>query len=429
MRKFIFLHGLAAGLSMLVLLLPPAAAQELVLDSLIQEALRVNPDLHAVRLSYEAADAQVPQVGSLPDPMLKVALSNVPTDSWAMDRTPMSGTELMLTQKIPFPGKLGLKKNVARDLARKAESKWESARDFVVAELKHNYYQLYLLQKSIQVTQENKALLQDFAQIASTRYSVGKGIQQDVLKAQVEVSKMTDKLITLQEAKSVAQARINVLLNRSPQDPLGRPQDLVFRKMDLREKQLQDLALDSNPALLGMAFSVKASESSYRLARREYLPDFTLSVSYRMRDEVKMDPVRGVNFFSASAGINIPLYSWSKQKRKVQQKELELESARRTFDSRENTLKLGVSRLFYSLVRYQEEVQLYQTAILPQARQSLESARSAYQVDKVDFLTLLNNQVTLYNYEIAYHQALSSYFITVARLEEMVGRPLLEQGE
>jgi cobalt-zinc-cadmium efflux system outer membrane protein len=254
-------------------------------------------------------------------------------------------------------------------------------------------------------------------------------LQQDVLKAQVEVSKMIDKLITLQEAKSVAQARINVLLNRSPQDPLGRPQDLVFRKMELTEKQLQDLALDSNPALLGMAFSVKASESSYRLARREYLPDFTLSVSYRMRDEVKMDPVRGVNFLSASAGINIPLYFWSKQKRKVQQKELELESARRTFDSRENTLKLGVSRLFYSLVRYQEEVQLYQTAILPQARQSLESARSAYQVDKVDFLTLLNNQVTLYDYEIAYHQALSSYSITVARLEEMVGRPLLEQGE
>lgn len=429
MRTVFLRCGLAVGLVLLVPMLGYSQTGELRLDSLIAEAQRVNPDLAAARLRYEAFEAKVPRAGSLPDPILKATLSNLPTHTWELDQTPMSGIEFMFTQRIPFPGKLGLKRSAARSLAGRAEKEYESAREFVIGELKRGYYQLYLLEESIQITQRNKDLLRDFAQIASTRYSVGKGLQQDVLKAQVEVSKMTDKLITLQEAKSVAQARINVLLNRSPQDPLGRPQDLVFRKMELTEKQLQDLALDSNPALLGMAFSVKASESSYRLARREYLPDFTLSVSYRMRDEVKMDPVRGVNFLSASAGINIPLYFWSKQKRKVQQKELELESARRTFDSRENTLKLGVSRLFYSLVRYQEEVQLYQTAILPQARQSLESARSAYQVDKVDFLTLLNNQVTLYDYEIAYHQALSSYFITVARLEEMVGRPLLEQGE
>jgi cobalt-zinc-cadmium efflux system outer membrane protein len=429
LRKFLFLHGLATGLIMLILLGPPAAAQELVLDSLIQEALRVNPDLQGARLRYEAFDAKVPQAGSLPDPMFKVALSNVPTDSWAMDRTPMSGTELMLTQKIPFPGKLGLKKNVARDLARKAESEYESARDFVVAELKHNYYQLYLLQKSIDITQKNKALLQDFAQIASTRYSVGKGIQQDALKAQVEVSKMTDRLISLEEMGSLTRAKINILLDREPQSRLGEVGEPSFREMEYSEEELQNLALATNPALKGMGFSVRAAQSAHRLARRDYLPDFNLSVSYRLREEVMMDPVRGVDFFSASAGINIPLYFWSKQKRKVQQKELELESARRALDSRENNLRLGVSRLFYSLVRYQEQIQLYQSAILPQARQSLESARSAYQVDKVDFLTLLNNQVTLYNYEIAYHQALSSYFITIARLEEMVGRPLLEQGE
>ena len=142
-----------------------------------------------------------------------------------------------------------------------------------------------------------------------------------------------------------------------------------------------------------------------------------------------MDPVRGVNFFSASAGINLPLYFWSKQKKKVQEKALDLESARRKYESRENGLKFNVSRLFYSLDKYAQEVELYRTAILPQARQSLESARSGYQVDKVDFLTLVNNQLTLYNYEMAYHHALSSYFMTMAKLEEGVGKPLLAKGE
>jgi len=420
---------LALSLSVSVPVSASSLAQELVLDSLISEALQANPDLAAAKLRYQAFEAKVPQAGSWPDPMFKTVFSNLPTDSWAMDQTPMSGIELMFTQKIPFPGKLGLKKNATRSMARKAEKEYESAEDFVISGLNQNYYRLVLLERSIEITEKNKVLLEDFARIAQTRYSVGKGVQQDVLKAQVEVSKMMDKLISLDEMNKMARAKINVLLNRQPQDGLGQPKELTFRGLNYSEEELQNLAVGTNPALKGMGLSVEASRSAYRLSRREYLPDFTFSVSYRLRDEVQMDPVRGVNFFSASAGINIPLYFWSKQKKKVQEKELNLESARRKYESKENNLKYNVSRLFYSLSRYTQEVELYRSAILPQARGSLESAKSGYQVDKVDFLTLVNNQLTLYKYEIAYHQALSSYFMAIAKLEEMVGRSLFAEGE
>jgi outer membrane protein TolC len=420
---------LALSLSVPVPVSASGLAQELVLDSLVAEALRANPDLAAAKLRYQAFEAKVPQAGSWPDPMFKTVFSNLPTDSWAMDRTPMSGIELMFTQKVPFPGKLGLKKNATRSMAHKAREEYESAEDFVISELKQNYYRLVLLERSIEITRNNKLLLENFARIAQTRYSVGKGVQQDVLKAQVEVSKMMDKLISLEEMNKTVRAKINVLLDREPQHSLGEPQELIFSKLDYTEEELQNLAVGSNPALKGMGLSVEASRSAYRLSRREYWPDFTFSVSYRLRDEVQMDPVRGVNFFSASAGINIPLYFWSKQRKKVQEKELNLESARQRYESRENNLKFKVSRLFYSMSKYTQEVELYRSAILPQARQSLESARSGYQVDKVDFLTLLNNQLTLYKYEIAYHQALSSYFMTIARLEEMVGRSLFMEGE
>lgn len=429
MRKILLLSLLTACLYNNTIISASSSAQDLILDSLIAEVLRDNPDIGAAKLRYEAFEAKVPQVGALPDPMFKAVVSNVPTDSPSMNRTPMSGIELMLTQNVPFPGKLGLKRSAARNLAGKATKDYEATRNFIISELKQNFYQLYLLQKSIQITQKNKALLQDFAKVASTRYAVGKGLQQDVLKAQVEVSKMTDKLISLEVMRKMVQAKINILLNRSPQDSLGKSEELDFRQMNYSEEELQNMALGANPSLQGMDFLVKATKSSYRLAHREYWPDFSFSVSYRLRDEVKMDPVKGVNFFSASAGISIPLHFWSKQKKKVQEKKLDWESAERNYESMRNNTKFGVSRLFYSLSRFQEEVELYQSAILPQSRQSLESAKSAYQVDKVDFLTLLNNQVTLYNYEIAYHQALSSYFMTIAKLEEMVGRPLLIKGE
>lgn len=424
---------LGCGLLICLMLLAPTSessrAGELLLDSLVAEALRANPDLAAARLRYRAFEAKVPQAGSLPDPMLKVTISNLPTDTWELDRTPMSGIEFMITQTIPFPGKLGLKKNAARNLAGMVEKEYESARDFVAGELKRNYYQLYWLEKSIQITRKNKRLLEDFANIASTRYSVGEGLQQDLLKAQVEVSKMTDRLISLEEMGKTVRAKINVLLDRDPQASLGEPGELNLPEISYSEEELQNMAVNSNPALRGMGFSVRAKEFSYRLSRRQYLPDFTLSAGYRIRDEVNMDPVRGVDFFSASVGISVPFYFWSKQKKNVQEKRLDWESAGQKYRNMENGTKLAVSRLFYSLVRYGEEVRLYSTAILPQARQSLESARSAYQVGKIDFLTLLSNQATLYNYEIAYHQALSSYFVTLADMEQVLGVSLLEEGE
>ncbi|MGB2990929.1 MAG: TolC family protein, partial [Candidatus Zixiibacteriota bacterium] len=185
---------LAVSMSLLVPDSGSGLAQELILDSLVAQTLRANPDLAAAKLRYQAFEAKVPQAGSWPDPMFKTVFSNLPTDSWAMDRTPMSGIELMFTQKIPFPGKLGLKKDATRSMARKAEKEYESAEDFVISELKQNYYRLHLLDRSIGITQNNKLLLEGFAGIAQTRYSVGKGVQQDVLKAQVEVSKMIDKL-------------------------------------------------------------------------------------------------------------------------------------------------------------------------------------------------------------------------------------------
>jgi outer membrane protein TolC len=148
-----------------------------------------------------------------------------------------------------------------------------------------------------------------------------------------------------------------------------------------------------------------------------------------MKNDPSMDPSAARNFMSFSAGVELPLYFWSKQNKRVREKSLDLKSSRQKYEGMKNNLKFDVSMLSYSLKKYEKEIELYQTAILPQARQSFESAQSAYQVGKIDFLTLLDNQITLYNYQIAYHQALSSYYQTSAQLEEMAGKPLIQKGE
>jgi outer membrane protein TolC len=137
-----------------------------------------------------------------------------------------------------------------------------------------------------------------------------------------------------------------------------------------------------------------------------------------------MDPTAERNFVSASAGLELPLYFWSKQKKKVSEKNYDLKSSQQKYEGMKNDLKFMVSEQFYALNKYSEQIELYQTSILPQARSSLESAQTGYQVGKIDFMALLDNQMTLYNYEIGYYLALSSYYQTVTKLEEVVGKPL-----
>lgn len=157
------------------------------LDELISQALQANPDLKSAQARYKAFEARVPQAGALPDPMFMVNYANAPWRSLALDKMEMSGIELGLSQGIPLL-KLGPMKNLARQMAEKERQDYNSLRNYVTSQVKQNFYDLFFWQKAIDITQQNKIFLEDLSKIASVKYSVGEGLQQDVLKAQVEVS-------------------------------------------------------------------------------------------------------------------------------------------------------------------------------------------------------------------------------------------------
>ena len=393
------------------------------LDQLVNQALQANPDLKSAEARYKSYLARVPQAGALPDPMFMFGYSNVPRTSLALDQMEMSGIELGLSQEIPFL-KLGLMKKSARQMAESQKQSYAALKNFLVSQVKQNYYDLWLWQKSIEIAGQNKSLLENLAEVASVKYSVGEGLQQDVLKAQVEVSMLLDKLLMLEEQKKTTQAKLNILLNRLPQDSIQVTEEPGFVDFPKSETELQELALESNPELAGMQAMVKASQTEHQLAKREYLPDLDLGATYMIRKNRADDMLRGEDLLSFRATINLPLYFWSRQSKKVSETKWQWQSSQSQLQQMSNQVKYQISSMFYEQQRAKKQVELYQTALLPQARQSLESARAAYQVNKVDFLTLLDNQVTVLNYEIGSHQALTEYLKAIAQLEEMIGKSL-----
>ncbi len=393
------------------------------LNELIEEAVAQNPRLQAFQSAWQADLAAVPQAGALPDPGLSLTSMNLPIDNFVFDQEPMSGKQVGLKQMIPFPGKLWLKEDMAQKEAETAQAKYNEIKNELIKKVKQAYYDLYYVDQAIATTQKNYHLLTQFVDIAATKYSVGKGLQQDVLKSQVELSSFTDRLINLRQKRAALVARLNALLNRPSAQKIGAISDVSFRPVRLKKDSLIALLPSSRPLLKAWQAQLEKSRQKTALARRGYWPDFTLNVAYTQRD-VLQNGAGGVDYFSAGISLNVPLYFWRKQRKQVQQSRLLSQRVGLTYSDTQNQIEAQLEAVFSDLQKNKELAELYKDGIVPQASQSLESALIGYQTDKVDFLTLINNQMTLFKFELEYARIVSAYFKTFAELEFIVGTPL-----
>ena len=388
--------------------------------SLIGEALSGNPDYLALQNQWHAAKAQVPQAGALPDPTLGLALGNLPVNSFAFDQEPMTGKKLSLMQMLPFPGKLGTKQDIAGFQAQALEQQVREFSNQLVKNVKLAYYTIFLIDKSITIVKRNKGLLQQFIRIAETKYAVGKGLQQDVLKAQVELSKLTDKLISLNQMRATAGFKLNTLLNR-PTDAVVPTIDSVAQSaLPQSLDELKSIGLNQRPLLLGWQMLIEKSTKATRLAKLSYLPDFSLGVAYTQRNDLANGMIMH-DFFSAEVKLNLPIWFFRKQSKLVEEKQYAAKSIQEKFQQIKNQVSFQIEDNYQELQKHSTLLELYRTGIIPQASQSLNAALAGYQVDKVDFLTLINNQMTLFNYELEYYRVLAEHEKTMAKLEAAVG--------
>ena len=246
-------------------------------DQLVDEALQNNPEILAAKKRWEVFKEKIPQASALEDPMFSFGIINLPTNFSFKDED-MTMKEFSISQKVPFPGKRPLMREMASKEAEAVSTEIQSKMHQIIKDVKTAYYDLSHVYRTTEVAQRNKKILEDFAKIAETRYSVGEGIQQDVFKAHVEVSKMVDELIMLSQRKRALEAKLNTLLNRPPETPMGEPEEVIFRKFSFTLEELQKMALEMNPTLKGMKKMIEAKEKAYALAKREYYPDFKFLV-------------------------------------------------------------------------------------------------------------------------------------------------------
>ncbi|MBN2009451.1 TolC family protein [candidate division KSB1 bacterium] len=412
------------SLIIIIIIASPSMAQDmeksLNLDQMINEALKNNPEYISFQHQWHATEAQIPQAGALPDPTLGFALANLPVNSFAFDQEPMTGKKISLMQMFPFPGKLGTKQDIADYQAQVVGKQVEEAGNMLIKNVKSAYFTIFILDKSIEIVERNKGLMQQFVQVAETKYSVGKGLQQDVLKAQVEVSKLTDKLISLQQKRTSVALRLNTLLNRDINSPVPKLADFEPTPFQLSIEAVQDLGTNHRPLLTSWQFMVEKSKSATKLARMNYLPDISVGVAYTQRNDLSSG-MKMYDFFSTEVNVSVPLYFFKKQSKQIEETQLTANSIEDRYQQVKNEIQFQIEDAFNELHKNATLIDLYKTGIILQATQALKSAQSGYQVDKVDFLTLLNNQVTLFNYETEYYRVLTDYEKALAELEAAVG--------
>ena len=287
--------------------------------------------------------------------------------------------------------------------------------------VKEAYYQLYAVDKSLEIVAKNLRILSDFTTIAESWYSVGQGVQQDIFKAALEKSKLLELQITLKQQRTSLEATLNYLLFRPEATPVGRIADFRLPTLSLTSRQLNERAFDQRPQLKSLTTLANKGETARELALKESYPDFNLSLEYMFREESMNDP--GYNMFSLGVTFNLPLQRERRQAM-VAEASSETVMSREELNAFKNSIAYSVNDLLAQMERRRKLVELYQGGIIPQAEQSLESAVISYKVNKVDFLTLLDGRVNLFNYERELYDSLADYMMKLAQLEAVVGMEL-----
>lgn len=392
--------------------------------SAVEVAVSDNPNLAEVQERYKALLEVPSQVGALPDPMVSLNAMNFPTDSFDRDQEPMTQLQVGISQVIPFPGKLGLKEEAAAYDAKAAGHSVDEVRLQLVKNVKSKWWQLYYLDRALDTVKNNQVLLRQFITVAQTKYETGKGLQQDVLLAQLELSRLMDQEIQLSAIRRNQAIKLNILMDRPANDVVVLP-DQVSKLMPalVDESALYLQAESSRPLLKKMETKIEAAESRLDLAKRDYYPNFKLGVTYGDRTGDNPPPMGGSrsDFFSVMVGVKIPLYSGRKQSKAVSQRSSELQMNHYALLDEKGMVMAAISSAVTDYQEAKQQFSLYGSGIVPQAQQTVQSMLAGYQVSEVDFLNLVRSQMTLFNYELQYWKALSDAKQALVRLEAAVG--------
>jgi outer membrane protein TolC len=400
----------------------PMAAVPGQLGALVGEALENNPEIRAALREREAAQHRISPAEALDDPVLEAGVINAPLASSTFNREDMTMKMIGLSQRLPFPGKRGLRKDVAAKDAEAVGYGYQETINRVVRDLKVAYFDLGLTLERIRIVEKNKLILEDLLHIAERHYGVGLGSQADALKAQTQVSRIADELLRLGREQPAIEAELIRVLGRSANVAVPAREPLQLQEENLNLESLRAIALAQRPQLLALQSIVSRNEKALDLARINYYPDFDVRLAYGQRDNM-LDGSRRPDMVTLTVAMNLPVWRENKLEPRVAEALALRNQAQSMYEAQRNEVAARLRQQAALAEQNLKSARLYQSAILPQARLTVESALSGYRVNRVDFLTLLDSQMTVFNYEVGLATAIANYNKALAEIDLLIGKP------
>ncbi len=377
-----------------------------------------NPGLKSVFYKWKSDLEKTGYVGALPDPMIVYGyfIENAET------RVGPQNQKFSLRQNIPWFGTLGDKKDVAFEMSNVSFKKFQAALLKLSYQVKSAYYDLYFLGKEIEITKENIELLLFWESVARTTYKVGLSQHPDVIKAQVELGKLEDRMLTLEDKVRPLKARLYAVMNISDTTDLQIPELIKFQEETAVDKNYIEQVLNNNPNLNAVKHLIAKEEHALQLANKSSLPNFTLGIDYIETGEA-LNPLldeSGKDPWIASVGINVPLW-FGKNNSKKSEAKAKKRSAEYLLKDKENQLRAMTERIIFQHDDALRKVQLYRDGLLPKAEQSLNASYTSYQAGKADFLNVLDAQRQLLNFQLMLDRSKTNLAKRKAEIDMLTG--------
>jgi len=405
-----------------------AFADDLKLQELIDEALKNNHDLIVSNLKVNTSKYRIPQVQSLPDPMFMFGYQNEGWNRYTMGE--MQGAQWMFSasQMFPFPGKLGLKGEMASRDSESLKALYDYAKFVTIVRVKELYNDLFLTHKNMDLIKDRVSLFSRIEDAALARYSSGMSPQQvvdstlrEVLMAQTEKYMLIEKEEMLKQKQQSIEAMLNSTVGRDVNSPLGRPVEPVYIKYNYSMDELIKMSFENSPVIKSKEKMIASADAKVKMTEKEYYPDFTLAASvFKRRGEFQ-------DMWSLTSTINIPIFYKTKQKMAVLEAESALSEAQHELEATKFMLSSGI-RDNYSMLRASEKLmELYKSGLIPKTYQDFELAISGYITGKVEALTVITRLKLLIDYELLYWGQFVEREKALARLEALTGGNLLSR--
>jgi outer membrane protein TolC len=407
---FLSSPGLAAGL----IWAPPH------LEPLIAEALENNRSIRSFAARAKAFKTRIPAASALPDPKLGFAVQSLPTDSFAFDQEPMTQKQIFVEQTVPWLSKLELRSETAAGKAVQKMAELKAIRLELAREVAVAWYELGYVAESQQINNEMFELVRRIRRDAESRYAVGRGQQQDIFQAEVELSGLKDEAIRLETLRKSIEDRLHELTNRERYRSLEPPSQLPEPDFRFSAPALAENALVQNPKLRELKAAIDSARAETGLAEKEFYPDFNVRLSYGQRDQDRTGRELP-DFFSVAVALDIPL--WHKKKQSI-----ELAAAmddQRSVQSRYQDLKSRLPYTIHSLTSKIDDTRrryrLYTDELIPQAEQRARSALDAYQVNNVEFDTMIKARIQVLKYKQEARRLFYTTYQKRAEIEALIG--------